>query len=67
MTLRLKAVKRLEQRISKVKELLDMYNVNPNSNYQYQYQPMGASTSSSVIDPKIEKTRNLFEMFRLSR
>lgn len=68
--IRLKAVRRLEQRISKVKELMDMYNINPYSNYQYQYHPMGASSSSTIpmsINPKIQKTRDLFDMFHLTR
>jgi hypothetical protein len=34
-----------------------------NSNYQYQYQPIGAS---SAIDPRIQKTKDLFQMFHLA-
>jgi hypothetical protein len=41
-------------------------NVDVQSNSYNQYQPIGAS-SSTTIDPKIEKTRNLFEMFHLAR
>jgi hypothetical protein len=71
MVLRLKVVRRLEQRINKVKDLMDMYsiNINPN-NYQYQgYQPTGASSlvSNTPQDPRIQKTKDLFQMFHLVR
>ena len=64
MPIRLKVIRRQEERARKVKELMEMFKV-PNSNSYYQYQPIGAS--SSTIDPKIEKTRELFEMFNLAR
>jgi hypothetical protein len=41
-------------------------NNDVQSNSYNQYQPIGAF-SSTTIDPKIEKTRNLFEMFHLAR
>ena len=66
MPIRLKLQRRKEQeeQTKKLRDLMEMFKVP--SFPSYQYQPIGAS-SSSVIDPKIEKTRNLFEMFRLSR
>jgi len=53
-----------EQRISKVRDLMEMFKVPGMPTYQYQ--PIGAS-SSSTIDPKIQKTKDLFEMFHLAR
>jgi hypothetical protein len=75
MVIRLKVKRQEEQRISKVRDLMDMFNVNPNSNsnsYQYQqYQPTGASNFSnwttSTINPKIQKTKDLFQIFGLIR
>lgn len=65
MPIRLKVVRRKEEQISKVKGLMDMFKVpNSNSCYQYQYQPIGASTSTT-IDPKIEKVKGLMHMFGL--
>lgn len=67
MPIRLKVVRRKEQQISKVKDLMEMFkvpNTNSNSYYYHQYQPIGAS---STIDPRIQKTRNLFEMFHFVR
>ena len=70
--MRLKVLRRQEQRISKVKELMDMYSIKvPNSN-SYNYQPIGGSSLLSnlttvTIDPKIAKTKDLFEMFHLAR
>jgi hypothetical protein len=69
MPIRLKVLRRKEQQISKVKELMEMYNVNPSySNYE-GYQPIGASSLSVTgsIDPRIQKTKDLFQMFRLDR
>lgn len=65
MTIRLKVIRRQQEQARKVKELM-MFTIKvPRySNSYYQYQPIGAS-NTSVIDPKIEKTRNLFEMFGL--
>jgi hypothetical protein len=70
MAIRLKVKRQEEQRISKVRELMDMFNVNPNTNSNYQ--PVGGSSLSvtdkaPAIDPKIAKTRDLFEMFHLVR
>ena len=53
-----------EQRISKVRDLMEMFKVPGMPTYQYQ--PIGAS-SSSTIDPKIQKTKDLFDMFHLAR
>jgi hypothetical protein len=65
MTIRLKTLRRQEEQTSKVRELMDMYSIKvPNSNYYEQYQPIGAS---SVIDPRIEKTKDLFQIFHLFR
>lgn len=64
MTIRLKVERRKEQQINKVKDLMQMFSVP--SFPTYQYQPIGGSTSAT-INPKIEKTRNLFEMFHLVR
>jgi hypothetical protein len=70
MRIRLKVVRRNEERINKTKGLMDMFNVNPHSNYQYEYQPTGASSFSNWItptDPRIQKTKDLFQMFHLAR
>jgi hypothetical protein len=66
MTIRLKIVRRQEEQRKKVKGLMEMFKLNPNSSSYYQYEPIvvGAST---VIDPKIEKVKGLFEMFHLAR
>jgi hypothetical protein len=68
MPIRLKVVKRKEEQISKVKDLMEMFKV-PNSNYQ-QYQLTGASCFSNWAipntDPRIQKTKDLFEMFHLA-
>lgn len=69
MPIRLKSLRRQEQQISKIGNLMSMFNVNPNSNSNY-YQPVGGSSSasnSSAIDPKIANTKDLFEMFHLAR
>ena len=64
--LRLKIKRQEEQRISKVRDLMEMFKVP--SFPTYQYQPTGASSSSSsAIDPRIQKTKDLFEMFHLAR
>lgn len=73
MPIRLKVVRRKEQRISKVKELMDMFNVNLNLSSNPNYQPIIGGSSLSVtdnapaIDPKIAKTKDLFQMFGLIR
>jgi hypothetical protein len=71
MPIRLKVVRRKEEQISKVKGLMDMFNVNSNTNsYYYQYQPTGASNFSNLqtnIDPRVQKTKDLFQMFHLAR
>jgi hypothetical protein len=68
MTIRLKVIRRQEQRISKVKDLMQMYHLDTN---QYnQYQPIGASSLrnySASIDPRIQRTKDLFEMWHLVR
>ena len=68
MPIRLKVKRQEEQRISKVKELMQMFKVpNTNSNYQ-QYELTGASLSvTDNIDPRIQKTKDLFQMFHLAR
>lgn len=65
MPIRLKTLRRKEQQINKVKDLMQIFKV-PNSNLYYyqQYQPIGGSLSA--IDPRIQRTRNLFEMFHLA-
>lgn len=63
MPIRLKVVRRKEEQINKVKDLMQMFKVP--SYPSYQYQPIGASTST--IDPKIGKVKSLFEMFHLAR
>jgi hypothetical protein len=67
MAIRLKVVRRQEEHARKVKELMEMFKLNPTSSYSnsyYQYQPTGASTS--IIDPKIQETKELFEVFYLA-
>ena len=66
MPIRLKIIRQKHEQIRKIGELMDMFKVNPS---YYQYQPMiGASSNiTSTIDPKIEKTRELFQMFHLAR
>jgi len=71
MTIRLKVVRRLEQRINKVKDLMQMYHLDTNQ-YNQGYQPTGGSSLRSnfaavTIDPKIAKTRDLFQMFHVVR
>ena len=65
MTIRLKLqrIKQEEEQTKKVRDLMEMFKV-PNFP-SYQYQPIGAS--SSVIDPRIQMTKNLFEMWHLVR
>jgi hypothetical protein len=67
MLVRLKVVRRKEQQISKVRELMQMFNV-PGSNSNY---PIGGSSlrsnSATPADPKIQKTIDLFQMFHLVR
>ena len=50
--------------------MMETYSIKvplPSISYPtYEYQPIGASTSSA-IDPKIEKTKDLFQMFHLAR
>jgi hypothetical protein len=68
MPIRLKVLRRQEQRISKVKQLMEMYHLADRN--QYQYQPIGASSSSNSTqnnDPRIQKTKDLFQMFHLVR
>jgi hypothetical protein len=67
MTIRLKVERRKQEQARKIGELMQMFNV-PGSNSNY---PIGGSSLSSnlttVTDPKIQKTRDLFEMFHLVR
>jgi hypothetical protein len=63
MPIRLKVLRRQEERIRKVAELMNMWKVPGYPTYEYQ--PIGAS--SSTIDPRIQKTKDLFEMFHLIR
>ncbi len=67
MVIRLKTLRRQEQKINKIKEMMDMYSIKVPSIPSYGYQPVGASSSSAIIDPKIEKTKDLFQMFHLAR
>jgi hypothetical protein len=73
MPIRLKTLRRKEQQISKVRELMDMFKVNPNLNSNTYYQPIIGGSSLPVTgkapanDPKIAKTRDLFQMFGLIR
>ncbi len=67
MTIRLKVVRRQEEQARKVKGLMDMFHIDRNQDYQ----PMGASNLSSnwtsvTTDPRIQKTKGLFEMFHFS-
>ncbi|MDW0283458.1 MAG: hypothetical protein QN720_13205, partial [Nitrososphaeraceae archaeon] len=71
MTIRLKVLRQREQRIKKIKNMMDMYsiNVSPNQSYNY-YQPVGGSSLNSnystvTNDPQIEATKNLFQMFHV--
>lgn len=68
--LRLKVKRQQEQRINKVKDMLDMYSIKvPGSNY-YQYQTIGASAvsnSPAPADPRIQATKRLFRMFGIDR
>jgi hypothetical protein len=70
MVIRLKVLRRQEERAKKIGELMDMYHVN--SNQSYNYQPVGGSSLNSnystvTNDPKIQTTKNLFQMFHLAR
>jgi hypothetical protein len=65
--IRLKEVRRQEQRTTAVKNLMEMFHLDRNGNgNQYEYQTMGAS-SSSALDPKTAKIKELFHMFNLDR
>lgn len=71
MTIRLKVVRRQEEQARKIGELMQMFKV-PNTNSNSYYQPIiGASSLSgnptTVTDPKIAKTKDLFQMFCLDR
>lgn len=50
MTIRLKVKRLEEQRINKVKDLMEMFRVP--SFPTYQYQPMIGASSSTTIDPQ---------------
>ena len=68
--LRLKVKRQEEQRISKVKDLIQMLKVPGFPTYEYQ--PIGGSSlpsnwTSPNIDPTIQKTKGLFEMFQIDR
>lgn len=74
MVLRLKILRQQEQRINKVKNLIDMYSIRVPSIPSYEYQPVGGSTTSLssnpttvTNDPKIQATKNLFQMFHADR
>jgi len=66
MPIRLKIIRKQQERARKISELMQMFNVNPSSN-SYQYQPIGASNITPIIDPRIQKTKDLFEMYHLVR
>ena len=71
MTIRLKVLRRQQEKARKIGELRDMYHVNPNQSYNY-YPPVGGSSLNSnystvTNDPKIQKTKELFQMFHISR
>lgn len=71
MVIRLKVLKRAnkEQQLDKVKDLMQMFHVDRNTNYQFQ--PIGASSFSNsqtaINDPRIQKSKALFQMFHLAR
>ena len=64
MVIRLKVKRLEEQRISKMKDLMEMFRVP--SIPTYQYQPVGGS-SLGENDPRIQATKNLFQMFHIER
>ncbi len=68
MTIRLKVLRKQEERINKIKNMMDMYSIKvPTSSIpSYGYQPIGAS-GLVTIDPKIAKTRELWQMFHIDR
>lgn len=68
MPIRLKLVRKKEEQLKKVAELMSMWKVPSYSNYE-GCQPIGASSLSVTdsIDPRIQKTKDLFQMFRLDR
>ena len=69
--IRLKAIRREERRINSVKGLMEMFHIADRNNDSKQYQVIGASASNSsssiALDPKIGKTKALFETFGLER
>lgn len=72
MTIRLKVVRRQEEQARKIGELMNMYSIKVPSYPNYNYQPiMGGSTlpswTSPYIDPRIQKTKDLFQMFQIDR
>jgi hypothetical protein len=76
MPIRLKVLKQKEDRIKKVAELMNMYKVPSVSvSYSYptyEYRPIGGSSLGSKLptvtnDPRISKTKGLFDMFHLAR
>ena len=68
--LRLKVLRKQEERINKVKDMMDnWYSIKVPSIPTYNYQPVGGSSFSVTenIDPKIAKTRELWHMFHADR
>ena len=70
MVIRLKVLRKQEERINKIKDMMDMFKVPTMP--KYEYQPVGGSAVNSnsnllSVDPKIAKTKELFQMFHLAR
>jgi hypothetical protein len=66
MPIRLKVERRKGQQISKVKDLMQMFKV-PYSNSYYIIGGSSLLSNLANIDPKIAKTKDLFEMIHLTR
>ncbi|MGB5090755.1 MAG: hypothetical protein WBN72_07410 [Nitrososphaeraceae archaeon] len=70
MPIRLKILKEQEERLRKIGELMNRWKVPTYPTYNYQ--PVGGSSlmsnpSTVTIDPKIQVTKNLFQMFGIDR
>jgi hypothetical protein len=66
--LRLKVERRREEQARKIEELMQMFNVQgSNSNYPIGGSSLRSNSSTVTIDPRIAKTKDLFQMFHLVR
>lgn len=67
MPIRLKTLRRQEEQVRKVRELMQMFKVPSHSNSYYIIGGSRLLNNLANIDPKIAKTKDLFQMFHLVR